>query len=180
MQQKTPARYCNRAIKEKTGETKADEKNKCFITGGTAASRVIDAGLPQRTRWGFELIACAATSCSKQPHAEVQKVRRADSEIDGAVKARVSWGSRCCYNCVTDMLNPRRKHLGCCCSCTDCLTGLTRAGSQLSPLRWGVYFLMIHVVRFTAPILRVNSTASSHYWRGLITTGHHYERHVQL
>lgn len=82
---------------------------------------------------GFELIACVATSCSKQPHTEGQKVRRADSLIDGAVKACVSRESRCCYKCVTDMLNPSRKHLGWfCCSCRDWLTGQTQTGTLLS------------------------------------------------
>lgn len=44
-------------------------KNKCFTTGGTTASRVVDVRLPQNPL-GFELIACVATSCSKEPHAE--------------------------------------------------------------------------------------------------------------
>lgn len=72
-----------------------------------------------------ELIACAATSCCKQPHAEVQKVRLADSEMDEAVRAGVSGESRCRCQCVTDMSNPLRKHLGCCLSrCrTDWLSG---------------------------------------------------------
>lgn len=70
-----------------------------------------------------ELMACISTSCSKQPHTQEQKVRQADSEIDGAVKACFSQESRYCYKCVTDMLNPHRKQRGCCCSCTGCLPG---------------------------------------------------------
>jgi len=116
-----------RAIKEKT---KTIKLNKCFNTGGTTASRVVDVRLPLDPR-GFELIACVATSCSKQPHAEGHKVRQAYSWIGRAVKACVSREDRCCYKCVTEMLNPHRKHLGCCCSCTDWLTGSTRSSSQL-------------------------------------------------
>lgn len=71
----------------------------------------MDVRLPQDPL-GFELIACVATSCSKQPHAEGQKVRRAYSWVDRAVKALVSWEGRCCYKCVTDMLNPQQKAPG--------------------------------------------------------------------
>lgn len=41
-----------------------------------------------------ELIACAATSCCKQPRAEVQKVSRADSEMDEAVRVGRLWGEQ--------------------------------------------------------------------------------------
>lgn len=83
---------------------------------------------------GLELMACISTSCSKQPHAQVQKVRQADREIDGAVKACFSWESRSCYKCVTDMLNPHRKQRGwgccCCCCCAGHLPGPTQAASS--------------------------------------------------
>lgn len=77
---------------------------------------------------GFELMACVSTSCSKQPHTQVQKARQADSEIDGAVKARFSQENRYCYKCVTDMLNRHKKQRGCCCSCTGWLPGQTQTG----------------------------------------------------
>lgn len=99
-------------------------------------------------RWSFgrfELIVCVATSGSAQPHAEVQKVRWADSEMDGAVRAHVSRESRCHCECVTDVSNPLRKHLGCCCSCTDYL--LDKHCQPLSCHRCGgvIYLLIINV-----------------------------------
>lgn len=69
-----------------------DGRNHCFQGHGCQASSEDPLGL--------ELIACVATSCSKQPHAEGQKVRRAHSQIDRAVKARVSREARCCYSRV--------------------------------------------------------------------------------
>lgn len=41
-----------------------------------------------------ELIACTAASCCKQPHAEVQEVRWADSEMDEAVRGGRLWGEQ--------------------------------------------------------------------------------------
>lgn len=79
---------------------------------------------------GLELMTCISTSSSKQPHTQVQKVRQADSEIDGAVKACFSQESRYCYKRVTDMLNPHRKQRGCCRSCTGCLPGPTQTASS--------------------------------------------------
>lgn len=75
-------------------------RNHCFQGCGCQAS--------SRDLLGSELIACVATSCSKQPHAEGQKVRRADGQADRPVKTQVSREARCCHECVTDMLNPSR------------------------------------------------------------------------
>lgn len=96
-------------------QTKKNNEKNVLIAEDTAGSKVTCVGLPQRSRWALELMACISTSCSKQPHTQVQKVRQADSEIDGAVKACFSQESRYCYKCVTDMLNPHRKQRGCCC-----------------------------------------------------------------
>lgn len=94
---------------------KKKQWEKCFNCRRYCRFQGHTCGASSEDSLGLELMACISTSCSKQPHTQVQKVRQADSEIDGAVKACFSQESRYCYKCVTDMLNPHRKQRGCCC-----------------------------------------------------------------
>lgn len=108
---------------------KIKRREKRLTAEGTAGSNVT-CRTSSEDSLGWELMACISTSCSKQPHTQVQKVRQPDSEIDGAVKACFSQEGRYCYKCVTDMFNPHRKQRGCCCTCTGCLPGPTQRASS--------------------------------------------------
>lgn len=107
---------CNTILcRQRQWTNKKKQWEKCFNCRRYCRFQGHTCGASSEDSLGLELMACISTSCSKQPHTQVQKVRQADSEIDGAVKACFSQESRYCYKCVTDMLNPHRKQRGCCC-----------------------------------------------------------------